>query len=121
MAGNRAFYINLCTKGIELSSFINNTDETEYYSKKKEIIIAFKEIAKEKDLKVSKSPYSNSFYACKIDEEIDWRVKPLNSYRLSDHWNFGIECHCKTIDGINYGFALCVMTEKGYKKIKSLK
>ena len=34
---------------------------------------------------VSKSPYSNSFYNSK---DIDWDYKPVNSLRISDHWNF---------------------------------
>lgn len=52
----------------------------------------------------SQSPYSESFYAYKKGEFIDWGEKPEGSLRLSDHWNFVTvdyetgeeEIHCVT-------------------------
>lgn len=46
------------------------------------------ELAKKENLEISFSPYSFSVYAHEKGENIDWGYKPLNSYRLSDHWNF---------------------------------
>ena len=43
---------------------------------------------------IHKSPYSNSFYN---SHNISWGYKPINSLRVSDHWNFGANKeHCKT-------------------------
>lgn len=46
--------------------------------------------------KVSKSPYSNSFYNT---NEKSWDFTPEGSFRISDHWNFKSDdnkIHCKT-------------------------
>jgi hypothetical protein len=69
----------------------------------------------EREGKVLKSPYSDSFYLVKKNEKIGWGHKPQMSLRISDHWNFGnFGEHCptknKAIDGqfsvgiYNFGF-----------------
>lgn len=52
---------------------------------------------KNSELKVKKSPFSNSYYILKNDEKISWNHKPENSLRIADHWNFVSknELHCK--------------------------
>ena len=55
---------------------------------------------------INKSPYSDSFYN---DKNISWRHKPLNSSRISDHWNFIAQdgdVHCKTDVELYSGWAL---------------
>lgn len=55
---------------------------------------------------INKSPYSDSFYN---DKNISWRHKPLNSLRISDHWNFIAQdgdVHCKTDVELYSGWAL---------------
>ena len=48
------------------------------------------------ELTVSQSPYSDSWYIMKSGEEISWNEKPEESYRISDHWNFGSDNeHCR--------------------------
>lgn len=60
-------------------------------------------IASDGYLLVSKSPYSQSFYAYGSGE-ISWDSKPENSYRLADHWNFESQntIHCKLKDNTEY-------------------
>lgn len=60
-------------------------------------LITLDELAKEQGLEVSNSPYSFSSYAFEKGGEITWGSKPMDSYRLSDHWNFESrgEIHCK--------------------------
>lgn len=68
---------------------------------KLEQLLKLKEIAIKNNLVSSKSPYSESLYLHKENEKIDWHSKPENSYRLSDHWNFGDHCH--TADKVEDG------------------
>lgn len=73
----------------------------------------YKYLAEHADENWSKSPYNNrSFYSSK---NIGWGYKPLGSYRVSDHWNFGENSeHCKTDNpGFKYGWAVGIMTESG--------
>lgn len=60
-------------------------------------------IASNENLMISKSPYSQSFYAYESGE-ISWDSKPENSYRLADHWNFESQntVHCKLKDNTEY-------------------
>lgn len=72
-------------------------DEDDSYYNKAIGIIALDIISKELGLETSNSPYSFSSYAFKKGEEITWGSKPMDSYRLSDHWNFQSrgEIHCR--------------------------
>ena len=81
------------------------------------IIKGFISLSIKKKYVISKSPYSNSFYSHEENDVIDWGHKPLNSYRLSDHWGFGVEEHCKRTDGEKAGLCMCKITKEGYKKI----
>ena len=88
-------------------------------------IDSFDQLAKEKGLVVSKSPYSNSFYAHKEGEIIDWGVKPEGSYRLADHWNWEDRndpnlIHCATSTGEDYGLAIAQMRGGKYVKIDDI-
>lgn len=71
--------------------------EDDSYYNKAISIIALDIISKELGLDTSNSPYSFSSYAFEKGGEISWGSKPLDSYRLSDHWNFQScgETHCK--------------------------
>lgn len=71
-----------------------NKENVERYKKRIEMLNKFIDIQNNESLKVSKSPYSNSFYLHKQGEVIDWCCKPEGSYRLSNHWNF--DGHCKS-------------------------
>lgn len=57
----------------------------------------FGELAKTRDYIISTSPYGSSMYALEKGEYIDWGHKPMNSYRIADHWGFESrgKIHCK--------------------------
>lgn len=69
---------------------------------KAQALVEFDNLVKNEKLEISFSPYSFSVYAHQKGETIDWGYKPLNSYRLSDHWNFESrgETHDK-LTGVN--------------------
>lgn len=89
------------------------------FKKELELIELFEQLANKNNFIITKSPYSNSFYAHSENDLIDWGEKPLNSFRLSDHWNWtdlrNDITHCKTETNEDYNLAICVMTENGYK------
>lgn len=116
-AYNLEIFIEICKSNI-LHFEIKENQVAEQYKTLLNLMNRFIDIAKNENLIISKSPYSSSFYAHKEDENISWGVKPLNSYRIADHWNFGdVETHCKTVDGLNYGLCICKMLNNGYSKI----
>lgn len=88
------------------------------FTKFKEIIKDFKEIAKKENLIITKSPYSDSFYAHKEEEEISFGFKPNGSYRISDHWNWDKGDHCPTDTNENFGVALAIFINGKYTQIK---
>lgn len=93
---------------------VNFGDNTEYINKienKLKQLLKLKEIAIENNLIASKSPYSESIYLHKENEKIDWHSKPENSYRLSDHWNFGDHCH--TADKVEDGEFIIMIYKNG--------
>lgn len=57
-------------------------------------LIDIKKMLKSGEYKISKSPYSNSYYILKNDEEITWCFKPENSLRIANHWNWDEGTHC---------------------------
>ena len=65
-------------------------------------LVRLDDILKDEGLVASESPYSFSTYGIKEGEEVTWGSKPVNSYRLSDHWNFDSRgaTHCK-LTGVN--------------------
>jgi hypothetical protein len=72
---------------------------------------------------VAKSPYSNSFYSTNGKS---WEHTPENSYRISDHWNFGNEydkiIHCPTNKPVKNGYWTLAQYRNGvYVVIKSYK
>lgn len=82
----------------------------------KEININLLEIEQKlenEELVYSCSPYSNSVYFHGKDEYIDWGIKPENSLRIADHWNWSNGNHCpvhnagkKTINGLKLGIQI---------------
>lgn len=96
-----------------------NYDNTEYLNKienKLTQLLKLKEIAIENNLVSSHSPYSESIYLHKENEKIGWDSKPENSYRLSDHWNFG--GHCKTAAPVEDGeFRIMIYKNGLYEEI----
>lgn len=76
-------------------------------------------LVESKGLALSKSPFSNSFYAHEAGEEITWNSKPEGSYRLADHWDFNARgsVHCRTVDGI-IGSAICQFSNGIYETVK---
>ena len=83
----------------------------------------FIKIAQSEGFSMSKSPYGESYYAFPKGNSIDWGEKPEGSYRLSDHWNWTSEgsTHCPTVDGKNYGKAICKMVNGKYELVMQLK
>lgn len=87
---------------------------------------AFVWVSKNLTKEWSSSPYSLSFYSSK---SISWSHKPINSIRVSNHWNFntydelerGIEDgrHCPTFNkDFLRGWAACIWTGNKYKLLK---
>lgn len=77
------------------------------------------EIKNELNLEMSQSPYSWSTYLTKKGETIDWNKKPENSYRLSDHWNFGYEKeHCRTENEEDFGLAIALFKNGVYHLVE---
>ena len=78
-----------------------------------------------KNMKLDKSPYSDSFYLHPKGTKIGWGTKPEGSYRFSDHWNWeeeneytGIKTvHCPTDTGENFGIAIAVVENGKYKRV----
>ena len=75
-----------------------------------------------KNKRISKSPYSESFYVHNPNEIIDWDTKPEGSIRISDHWNwkgnFSNEIHCPIAgagDEPIYKKLVCIYTNGKYK------
>ena len=84
-----------------------------------ELIPIFEEIANKNGLIITRSPYSDSFYAIKEGEDVNWGSKPEGSLRLSDHWNFGIRAeHCQTDCDLKQDTAICQYTNGVYRKVK---
>lgn len=77
-------------------------------------------LVEEKGLEVSKSPFSNSFYAHEAGEEITWNSKPENSYRLADHWDFQTRgsMHCQTEDMLMSVSAICQFSNGIYHTVR---
>lgn len=91
-------------------------------SLKKELLAVTKmlEVIDTENLKVSKSPCSESYYAFEDGEEITWGYKPQNSYRFSDHWNFESDnkIHCVTDDTIKSNETCLAIYKNGkYSKV----
>ncbi len=57
----------------------------------------FSKLAKENDYIISQSPYGSSMYAIPKGDYVDWGYKPMDSYRLADHWGFESrgKIHCR--------------------------
>lgn len=95
------------------------------YSDSEELYMAFRHMGVEgerfvnmvieNDLNVSQSPYSQSIYAYKGDDDITWNYKPQDSLRISDHWNF--DGHCITRDGIKRCLMICKYDNGIYTRI----
>lgn len=77
----------------------------------------FQKIVDDNNLIITKSPYSDSFYAIKEGEKIDWGTKPEGSYRLADHWNWDDGTHCPTDTDTNFGLAIAQQKNGKYTKI----
>jgi hypothetical protein len=77
----------------------------------------FQKIVNENNLIITKSPYSDSFYAIKDGEKIDWGTKPEGSYRLADHWNWDDGTHCPTDTNQDFGLAIAQQRNGKYTKI----
>lgn len=79
----------------------------------------FIDLAEINNFVISKSPFSNSYYAHSENDTIDWGLKPVGSYRLSNHWNWTSNgtTHCPTVTNRDFGEALAIMTENGYEQI----
>ena len=98
----------------DLTKYNDHSDD--YYK----LAIKFIELAIENDYQISRSPYSDSYYAFEQGEYIDWGHKPVNSYRLANHWNWLSDdrtLNCPTVDNENYGLALCKFNGKAYEKV----
>lgn len=83
----------------------------------------FIKIAQAEGFSISKSPYGESYYAFPKGKKIDWGNKPEGSYRLSDHWDWtdgGTTTHCPTVDGKNYGKAICKVVNGKYELVMQL-
>lgn len=112
-------YIELCHKNL-IHCNLTNTKQIakDYINKQIEYANKFTKIANKENFIISKSPYSNSFYAHEKSDTIDWGNKPEGSYRMSDHWNFGDnQEHCKTVDGIDYDLAICKIIDGLYNQV----
>lgn len=113
-------YIEKCDKNINHFNAIFNFEAMEGNRDLMNLAIEFRSLAKREGLVISKSPYSESFYAHKEDESIDWGSKPNGSYRMSDHWNWtdaSGELHCKTLDSADYGLCICKYESGYYTKL----
>ena len=79
----------------------DNVFRQEYCNSRINLAREMLEIAAGNNYVISKSPYSESFYAHPEDDKVDWGYKPDGSYRLSDHWNWFSynRIHCPTIEG----------------------
>ena len=76
----------------EIADRMINSSANEYDKLKK-----FGTLAKENNFVISKSPYGSSMYAIPKGDVVEWGYKPMDSYRIADHWGFESQgkIHCK--------------------------
>lgn len=84
-------------------------------------LVKFGEIAKKENYVISKSPYGSSMYAIPKGDVVDWGYKPMDSYRIADHWGFESrgEIHCRLGNNDEYitDFEIGKWNGKYYEKI----